>query len=918
MAKPKRRPLPLHIRLAIFYATAALILAAGVLAGTHRHASASVRVQMESLLARSAQVGALQVDLALGQIRAAGREIQQDIPTADLPALRSALLRLTRDDPHTAGALVYTPDGSCVLSVPPLSPASDAGAPPLPGPGAGISRSFPHPASGEPVVAVPIRAAAGKRLSYQLVLLVRESALSGALRSLATEGITAHLVDLGDVPGEPSRGPVDPRALAALGQHAAITPPTPLFRPLTAARRTREAPWAVVAAMPEERISRAARTAARHLLPWTIIGILAAAAAGVATAAWVTYPLRRLTASAERLAGGALTERTGIHRHDEIGHLAATFDSMAEELSRKWDENAELYSREQRRTQMLQALEEVAHAVNSTLSLDQVLDTILRRSHQFVGVYRCAITLIDDEGRLRVRCAAGLSDAFLARLEDPLAADPCAGQALAEGRTATAYASHIPPEEGAAWREEGIEAVACAPMMLSGRAIGGLHIYGAEQRQFGEEQIQALAALAAQAAIAAHNARLFEESQRKTRDVRISFRRIGAALASGLNLDDTLALIAELACDMLHADACLIRLLDRAGGELVSRASHGLAVSDVEPPRLATGQGLSGRVAYTGLPLAVEDLACDPRAVGFPEQAGIRAYLGVPLRVKSKVFGVLSVFKRSPYAFPQEEIELLSSFGAQASVALENRRLWEQERRIAHTLQRSLLPAIPPTLEGLELGELYSPSQRDLEVGGDFYDLFPLDHGRIGVVMGDVCGKGIQAAVYTAMAKYAIRSYALDDPSPVSVMRRTNRALCRQIVDDSMFISIVYALIDAHSMTLAVANAGHPHPLHYRQAAGTAVPIESEGTLAGLVPHARYGEAHVSLRPGDTILLYTDGIIEARRGREVWGPEALARSLERHASEPAADLVRAVAEDARGFAGGALHDDIAILAVKMP
>ena len=129
-----------------------------------------------------------------------------------------------------------------------------------------------------------------------------------------------------------------------------------------------------------------------------------------------------------------------------------------------------------------------------------------------------------------------------------------------------------------------------------------------------------------------------------------------------------------------------------------------------------------------------------------------------------------------------------------AAIALENRRLWEQEREQARTLQRSFLPVIPRTLEGLELGELYAPSQQEVELGGDFYDLFPVEHGRFGVVIGDVCGKGLTAAVYTAMAKYALRHYAFDDPSPAEVMRKTNRSLCRQITEEGLFISIIYAM----------------------------------------------------------------------------------------------------------------------------
>ncbi|NLC57376.1 MAG: SpoIIE family protein phosphatase [Armatimonadetes bacterium] len=653
------------------------------------------------------------------------------------------------------------------------------------------------------------------------------------------------------------------------------------------------------------------------LLVWAAFVAVVVAAVALATGAWVTSPLRRLTASAERLAQGALTRPAGLHRDDEIEHLAATLDAMAEELRRKWEENSELYRRELRRVHMLQALEEVAHAVNSTLSLDQVLDTITRHSLQLIGIFRCAIGLVDDDGNVRMRCATGFSPELLALLEDPACPAPCLHQAIAEGRVVAAYEPTGSEALQAAWRQEGVAAMACAPMVTAGRSIGAITICSSEQGAFTDEQLQVLAALAAQAATAVQNARLYEESQRKTRELRSSFRRIGAALASGTNLDDTLSLIAELACEMLHADACLIRLRDRATGELTVRATHGLMAGEVERMSLRSGQGLSGRVALAGRPVAVADLTEDPAALGFSATTAIRAYLGVPLRVKSEVFGVLAIFRRCRYEFNPEEVELLSSFAAQAAIALENRRLWEQEREQARTLQRSFLPVIPRTLEGLELGELYAPSQQEVELGGDFYDLFPVEHGRFGVVIGDVCGKGLTAAVYTAMAKYALRHYAFDDPSPAEVMRKTNRSLCRQITEEGLFISIIYALIDSRKLTLALANAGHPPPIHYRRATGTAVLLPCEGTVAGLLPQPRYQETHVALAPGDILLFYTDGIVEARRGREIWGGEALAQSVARHANQPMHALVQAVLEDATAYATRGIHDDIALLAIRL-
>ncbi len=910
MARPKGRTVPLHIRLAILYGVAALLLAAVLLllAG-----AGMARAQMLALVERTAHAEALEVDLVLAEAEAAGQGVLHAVPPGPPHHLAGALSELVRHDARLEGAIAW--DGrATLLAATPSLPRSASLKRMLPRGADAIGRAIFHPATGTPVI--PIRVPPRGGDSRRLLLFLRRPPLQRAIVPPSKASAATRLIDLRALPESAAGRSLDADLLARSGDAAVIAASgAPLSKALRAAGRVRGAPWAVLVEVPQSAVRRAAANAAWQLAPWAVLCVVLAVVVGVATAIWVTYPLRRLTLSAERLASGDLAERTGIHRADEIGQLAATFDAMADELHRRLDENNDLYRQEVRRVHVLQALEEVAQALNATLSLDQVLETVVRRSTQLMGVFVCAITLVDENGRPRVRSSTGLSDRFVERLED-VTVDSCSRRALAEARVVTAYE----PCSGCAgrrcWDEEGILAMACAPLMIDERTIGSLTIYSKEQGYFTDEQLHILVALAGQASIAVQNARLYEESQRKTREARTSFRRIGTALASGLRLDDTLALIAELACEMLHADACLIRLPDKTGTELVVRATHGLSVEEMERPRLRMGEGLSGKVATTGIPIAVEDIPRDGRSVSFPPAAGVRAYLGIPLHGQGRVTGVLAVFKRAPYRFSPEEIDLLASFGAQATVALENRRLYEQESRVAQTLQRSFLPVIPRSLDGLELGELYAPAQHDLEIGGDFYDLFPLEQGRVAVVMGDVCGKGLKAAVYTAMAKYAIRSYAFEHSAPSEVLRRTNRALCRQITEDDLFVSIAYAVVDPNEGVAVLASAGHPPAIHFRRATGIAVPLQCEGTLAGLIPHARYADLRVPFGAGDTLLFYTDGIVEARQEKKMWGTDGLARAVEIHAGLPAADLVQALLEDANRFTSGGTRDDIALLAVQ--
>src|SRR5205807_8336647 len=153
------------------------------------------------------------------------------------------------------------------------------------------------------------------------------------------------------------------------------------------------------------------------------------------------------------------------------------------------------------------------------------------------------------------------------------------------------------------------------------------------------------------------------------------------------------------------------------------------------------------------------------------------------------------------------------AIASQAAVAIENARTLEEERTVAHTLQESLLPPANPLIGGYDVKSYYAPASDVMQVGGDYYDFIDLGDGRCGVVLGDVCGKGVTAAVYTAMAKYMLRAYALEDPTPAAVLTRLNRALFSQMSEECMFITLVYGVLDTRPGQFSYVHGAHPHPL---------------------------------------------------------------------------------------------------------
>ena len=221
-------------------------------------------------------------------------------------------------------------------------------------------------------------------------------------------------------------------------------------------------------------------------------------------------------------------------------------------------------------------------------------------------------------------------------------------------------------------------------------------------------------------------------------------------------------------------------------------------------------------------------------------------------------------------------------FGLRAGAAVENARLYRAASRIARTLQTSLLPPVLPDVPGAELAAAFHPAGQGLEVGGDFYDVFSTGDGQWYLVIGDVCGKGAEAAAVTALARYTLRTAAARRRSPAEILRWVDEAMVGQDAAGGRYCTIACAHIDlARSPArLTVSCGGHPLPV-LRRADGEVEQVGAFGTLLGLGGEAALHDRSTDLHPGDTLVLYTDGLTEAQAPRSMWGPEELAAAVRR-------------------------------------
>jgi serine phosphatase RsbU (regulator of sigma subunit) len=285
------------------------------------------------------------------------------------------------------------------------------------------------------------------------------------------------------------------------------------------------------------------------------------------------------------------------------------------------------------------------------------------------------------------------------------------------------------------------------------------------------------------------------------------------------------------------------------------------------------------------------------------------------LATPGEILGTLTLLSLDPgKPLDRDTVDTAMTVSAQAALAIDNARLYQQQKDFSETMQHSLLPRELPALEGLEVGHVYESSAR-VDVGGDVYDFLTLDDGRLAVILGDVTGKGIEAAADMAMAKFSFRALARRDPEPAEFLARVNEVIVDEI-GGGKFITMLYAVIDPKTRTVACASAGHPAAKVVRPDGGV-VPLAGHGLALGIEPEQDYEAEWAELEPGSTLVLYTDGVVEARRDGKLYGEERLDRVLAKGADLGPQELAEAILADCRTFAGGDLGDDCALLCLRL-
>jgi sigma-B regulation protein RsbU (phosphoserine phosphatase) len=588
--------------------------------------------------------------------------------------------------------------------------------------------------------------------------------------------------------------------------------------------------------------------------------------------------------------------------------------------------------------EIVATLFDLGRQVTAVLDLDELLSQIPRFIARLISFEAFAVYLLDDrrleltvaysvgyppaEHSVRLRPGEGLVGLAVATeqpvLSNDVGSDP-------------RYVEFVP----------GMGSEVVVPLIHKSRTIGALNVLSRRRDHFDLSAVAILRQFAAHVAVALVNARLFERSRRDAEAFE-TLAEIGREVASVLDLDELFTRIAQLAKRVIDYRTFGILLLNDDGElEMKLALQYG---EKVEVPRIKLGEGLVGYAALHREPVLAPDVSQDPRYIPFVPD--VRSELAIPLMLKDRCIGVVDLESPELDAFTKRDVEILSLLASQAAVAIENARLYEEVRdtqarlekevRFAQRVQIALLPAGPPKrLKGVDIAAAFTPAR---ELGGDFHDYLAPESNTLVVAVGDVSGKGVPAALYSAFAAELVRGrtfrrrYLPERSSPASVLSSINTILHQRQLEE-YYCTLCYSIFDLKRRTMTLANSGLPYPIRFTAAPASSnaspsdpsapghscAQIELPGVPLGSFAGSTYDEITFALHAGDVFVYCTDGIYEAmdEHGREFTAArvvDVVAQSRDL----PAAGIVDAIFAAAAAWRGDEPpNDDMTAVAIRI-
>lgn len=636
-----------------------------------------------------------------------------------------------------------------------------------------------------------------------------------------------------------------------------------------------------------------------------LTAVLAAYAAANRTA----HSISRLSRAAKSLAVGDYRRRITVGSSQELQSLADSFNALGESLIRH-----EATQREQ--AHMLAGMVEAARVTSASLKIEECGKAIARAVCTYLGASQALVFRKDSlEGGVRI----------IGR---------CGERRRADWKRLAAHSSdsgeYLVLSEAERDGENEREALlVAAPLTTNAGTLGAVVArfadgFSRSDLQLGSLRSDVLRAFAVHAAAAVANAETYGRTERYSEalegwvDHVSAVMHVTEAISSSLNLEEALAALAKATATVTGADECVIYLPE--DGMLVVKScfceqerKHRLA--DI---KLAPGQSITGMAFERKECIACYDGASSDDKTTRERCApdGLRGILAAPLLVGDETIGVISLYCYAARVFTDKEKQLLTSIALHAAIVVHNAKLYTAEATIAEALQRSLTSRAPERCKGLAFSGKYMPALDEASVGGDFFDVIPLPNGKVAVVIGDVSGKGLDAAIHLAACKYMLKSLIYTHPDdPAGVLAQLNDAM-GYYFQQEFFVTAFLAVIDPDTRDISYASAGHPPAFLIAQQGQMHTRLSSTGLPLGCGRACRYGLETLTADTEDVLLLYTDGVTDAVKDGFRLEIEGLHRLVFEAAEMTGARIVESISEALDQDSDSRRKDDIALLAVS--
>ncbi|KPK78776.1 MAG: hypothetical protein AMJ89_00255 [candidate division Zixibacteria bacterium SM23_73] len=565
---------------------------------------------------------------------------------------------------------------------------------------------------------------------------------------------------------------------------------------------------------------------------------------------------------------------------------------------------------------------ETSKLLNSTLNIDELLDIILDLTAKAMEAQASSLLLIDKKRgelelyvsseakrrkKLSLKIGEGIAG-WVAERKKPVISN--------EVKKDPRYSSKLEEQIGFS-----IDSLICVPLLRRGNLIGVATVLNKlDGKKFDQADLYVFLSLADQIAIALDNSYLYRKAKKETLE-KETLLEVEKSLSSSLDLHEVLELILDSLLKVVKYDAAAIFLIDKRKQQIEHIKARGFDPALEPDLQLKMGQGLAGWAAQAQKSLIVPNVKEDPRYI----EARVETESGmvVPIISNQRIIGVFSIESNKLDAYDEEDLELLDAFAGLASISIERarqhqeileKRKLEEELSIARRIQKTFLPDRHPKMPGFDISGINIPSEK---VGGDYYDFIPIIENQVGIAIGDVSGKGIPAALIMASFRASLIAEIRNNYAIRSVMFKVNNLLFESTESD-IYVTAVYGVLDTKNRIFTFTNAGHNAPI-FRRADGRMEYLIEGGVVLGTFENSKYEERPLSLSSGDLIVLYTDGVTEAKNEKEEeFGTKRLKQVINDSYHLSASEIQNNIYQAVKDFTGNLPQaDDLTMIVIKV-